>query len=570
MAIDEKAFIDELVFCLDREDIVKARALLQFASDAEASPAVQQKALAELARGPDKVVYPLLNFLTKLQISSSRVQESLYELILDKSFGNTDLVIQYIAEDRENATRLLFIKAAGDLVLTPARPALENVLTTETDPQILTAAVRSIGNLRSRQSLPTIAALAKHPDKYVKQAAIFAISETGGHDAVDMLLAFLGADAETNKLAVEALAEIQDLYALEKLTSLLDADQTVVRDTAIDQLIHLGQKATPLLVRAVENARADYMVHLITTLGHIKDPATVVCLLDIINTQPADANIRQAVYEAMEHIPSPKTAICLVQGLQDPVETVRMCAARAMDSNLSKPLVAGLKNIVRTRSPDAQHAAAALIDAKSDNMITFLVQEPAFLFLAENHITATADPDTRDAFLKKLGGMGLGDLADNMAGKIKDAGPAKQQDPPGIIVVDDSKMMLRLYQNKLSGMGLSCRIFHQPETAVSDILQTRPDLVITDLNMPGMSGLELAREIRKKYGAKDLPILMITTQSDFVEEKDGDIPIDNAFLTRTGINQILHKPFTDDAFQAAVRTYIFPDADIAQNRKDMK
>ena len=554
MAIDEKAFIEELIFCLEKKDIVKARALLQFASDADASPALQQKAMDELARGPEKMVYPLLNFLTKLQISSIRVQESLYELILDKSYGNTNLVIQYISEDRDNATRLLFIKAAGDLMLTATRPALEKLLATETEPQILKAAIQSIGNLKSPQSLPSIAAMAKHPDRNVKRAAIFAISDTGGNESVDMLLDFLGVDAETDKLAVEALAEIQDLYALEKLTSLLDAKGTTVRDTAIDQLIHLGKKATPLLVRAAENARADYLVHLVTTLGNIKDPAAVAPLLAIINTQPADANIRQAVYEAMEKIPSPKTSICLAQGLQDPVEAVRMSAAQAMNVNLSKPLVAGLKNIVRTRSPDARNAVAALIDAKSDNMVSFLVQESAFLILAEKHITTTADPDTRHAFFKKLAGMGLGDLADTMAGKIKDQGHAKQN-LPGIIVVDDSKMMLRLYQNKLSGMGLSCKVFHQPEAAVSEILETRPDLVITDLNMPGMSGLELTREIRKKYGATDLPILMITTQSDFVEEKEGDISIDNAVLTRSGINRILHKPFTDDTFQAAVRKY---------------
>ena len=51
----------------------------------------------------------------------------------------------------------------------------------------------------------------------------------------------------------------------------------------------------------------------------------------------------------MERIPSPKTAISLAQGLQDPVEAVRMSAARAVDMNLSKPLIAGLKNIVRDR-----------------------------------------------------------------------------------------------------------------------------------------------------------------------------------------------------------------------------
>ena len=70
----------------------------------------------------------------------------------------------------------------------------------------------------------------------------------------------------------------------------------------------------------LENAQADYMVHLITTLGYIGDITAVNSIIEIINTQPKDPNIRQAAYEAMERLPSQKSAICLAQGLQDPVE----------------------------------------------------------------------------------------------------------------------------------------------------------------------------------------------------------------------------------------------------------
>ena len=82
------------------------------------------------------------------------------------------------------------------------------------------------------------------------------------------------------------------------------------------------------------------------------------------------------------------------------------------------------------------------------------------------------------------------------------------------------------------------------------------DLVITDLNMPNISGLELTAAVRKKFTRTDLPILMITTQSDFIEEKDGDVQIDDSVLTQSGINRILHKPFTDDVFKDAVSQFI--------------
>ena len=56
--INAKEFIDELIFCLNEKDTVKAKALLQFASDSNVDVKVQQKALAELAKGPEDVVFP--------------------------------------------------------------------------------------------------------------------------------------------------------------------------------------------------------------------------------------------------------------------------------------------------------------------------------------------------------------------------------------------------------------------------------------------------------------------------------------------------------------------------------
>ena len=61
--VNEKEFIDELIFCLEQEDIVKSKALLQFASDANISPVTQIRALQELAKSPENVVFPLLEYL---------------------------------------------------------------------------------------------------------------------------------------------------------------------------------------------------------------------------------------------------------------------------------------------------------------------------------------------------------------------------------------------------------------------------------------------------------------------------------------------------------------------------
>jgi CheY-like chemotaxis protein/HEAT repeat protein len=555
--INPVEFIDELKFCLGEEDVVKAKALLQFASDSNIDPGLQKKALLEIGKAPENVAYPLLEYLTKIEISNPEVLESLYELILDKSYGHMELVIKYIA-DNDNQAKIMFIKAAGELNLTEAASVLKNVIAEEKDTAILNESIKALGMFRLSETLPVFSPLINHSDSSIQHTAIYAVANIGGKEGVDQLISFMTKEEKISKIIVEAIAGIQDSYSLEKLTSLLDSDVTIVRDTAIDQIMKLGVKAVPILTKAFENAEADYMVHLITTLGYIGDPSAVNSIIDIINTQPKDANIRQAAYEAMERIPSQKSAICLAQGLQDPVESVRMSAARAIDKNLSKALVAGLKNIVREGSKDSQNAVSALIDSESTNMYNFLLEEESFLEQAETHLVGKADPTTRDHFLGLLKTKGIDELAEKISKQAaeKDKTTPKKDTSANILVVDDSKMMLRLYQNKLTALGYEPALFDLPENVMPEINKSKPDLIITDLNMPNISGVELTREIRKKFTRQDLPVIMITTQSDFIEDEEGDIKVNSTMLEKSGINKILHKPFTDEEFSKVINEFL--------------
>ncbi len=560
-SIKAEDFIKELKFCIKQEDVVKARALLQFASDANADVDLQKLALLELGKASETIALPLLEYLTGIEISSPELQEALYELILDKSYGNTELVLRFI-RGNEKQSRLLFIRAAGDLGLHEAAGVLQEVISSETDTEILKEAVVALGNLRLEEYLPAFSPIVNAGDHDLKQAAVRSVAAIGGKEAARMLMSFITGEETTDKMAVEAIADIQDLYALDQLTTLLSSDKTIVRDTAIDQLIQLGQKAVPVLTKAFQNAQADYMVHLITTLGYIGDPAAIPAIIDIINTQPKDANIRQAAFEAMERIPSRKTAICLAQGLTDPVETVRMGAARAIDKNLSKALVAGLKNIVRQEDGESNHAVSALIESEAANIFGFLLEEESFLRQAQSHVTENASPLAKERFLKLLKDKGKTELAAELINSLpeekKDRNLEKEEMTKQIFVIDDSSMMLKLYQNKLTKMGFAPSLFQFPEKALPEILSRQPDLVITDLNMPDISGLELTREIRKKYTRTRLPVLMITTQSDFLENEKGDIIVNDTMLQKSGINKVIHKPFTDEVFMQAVKEFLEP------------
>lgn len=83
-----------------------------------------------------------------------------------------------------------------------------------------------------------------------------------------------------------------------------------------------------------------------------------------------------------------------------------------------------------------------------------------------------------------------------------------------IMLVDDSATILLSISSILSKAGYSVEKAANAEDALKKFnANIKVDLLITDLNMPGMNGIELIREVRKLPSCKFMPILFLTTES---------------------------------------------------------
>jgi DNA-binding response OmpR family regulator len=96
-------------------------------------------------------------------------------------------------------------------------------------------------------------------------------------------------------------------------------------------------------------------------------------------------------------------------------------------------------------------------------------------------------------------------------------------------------------------LGFEPVLFEFPASALEWLQDEKPALLLTDLNMPKISGIELARKVREIYSPAKLPIIMVTTQSD---------ARDDGLITSAGINEILPKPFDAPTLLAAISRYI--------------
>ncbi len=81
-------------------------------------------------------------------------------------------------------------------------------------------------------------------------------------------------------------------------------------------------------------------------------------------------------------------------------------------------------------------------------------------------------------------------------------------DEPNVVLIDDEEAFVTTLQERLEMRGFSPRVALNGQDGLDLIAQDPPDVVILDLRMPGMSGLEVLRRIRKSWPG--LPVIMLS------------------------------------------------------------
>jgi two-component system, OmpR family, alkaline phosphatase synthesis response regulator PhoP len=116
-----------------------------------------------------------------------------------------------------------------------------------------------------------------------------------------------------------------------------------------------------------------------------------------------------------------------------------------------------------------------------------------------------------------------------------------------ILVVDDEQDILELLRYNLEREGYKVLTVESGEAAVSETLAARPDLVILDLMLPGIDGVEVCRRIRSKEDLNNIPIIMLTAKSE-----DSDI----ISGLEVGADDYVAKPFSPKVLVARVRALL--------------
>ncbi len=117
---------------------------------------------------------------------------------------------------------------------------------------------------------------------------------------------------------------------------------------------------------------------------------------------------------------------------------------------------------------------------------------------------------------------------------------------PRILVVDDDTALAEMIGIVLRGEGYEPFFSHDGGEAVDAFTEVKPDLVLLDLMLPGMDGIQVCRAIRELSGT---PIIMLTAKSDTADVVQG---------LESGADDYVVKPFNPKELVARVKTRLRP------------
>jgi two-component system, chemotaxis family, chemotaxis protein CheY len=114
-----------------------------------------------------------------------------------------------------------------------------------------------------------------------------------------------------------------------------------------------------------------------------------------------------------------------------------------------------------------------------------------------------------------------------------------------ILVVDDFQTMRRIVRNVLKGLGFTNIVEADNGVTALEILKgEKIDFVVSDWNMPEMTGIELLKTIRASEEWKDLPFLMVTAEGKREQVIDA---------VKNRVNNYVVKPFTPATLEEKIR-----------------
>jgi CheY-like chemotaxis protein len=469
------------------------------------------------------------------------VDEMVYHALYEVLAGQAGLVAA-ILKHPSSRVRILAARRAGADGSPVTLPALLSLLENDSEPDVLVEVIRALGSFREPEVIDRVLRFLQHEEYMVAAWAMRVLAGSGEGKVRDALIDLITRDQELRMeecdlrtvMAVENLAAFRDEQTLDFLIGHLHHPNPAVRKEIIKTVSSHGTLALPALELCMERGRVDEKIMAANVLGLIGGKRSADILVARLQEGTGlDANIKFAIYEALGRIPVMQSIVGLADGLKEKHEMVLLAVVTSIDHVCNFGIVKEIEQLLDRGGKQADRVLRAIVTAHAGKIFAELYRKGVHGEALIHQLLTAGDRKAADVFAGELARI-EGDQAARDCKRLLLEGSASAA--RRILAADDSKAMLYFYRGLANDLGIELITAGDGREALELLEKSgRIDMLITDMNMPNMDGVELVREMRKQAQWAELPILMATTES---ERSQIDLAL------RAGVNEFISKPFS--------------------------
>ncbi len=524
----------ELLNDFDRKPFVEQINILETIASRKMHETIDQLfRLCETQAGNDALVYMIRNTLKTLLLE------------------NEEKTVEGLSAD-DPFIRKFCTDIAGQRKYVTAAPHLIAMAKEETQTAALFEQLSALADILPSDALDLFRRHSHHSDPLISALSIEMLGTYNDTESVKDLCGMVvksemeqhyeECDLATAK-AIWALGKIRNNEAVAFMASRIHHRNPTARRLIHQELVRIGDEAVNFIAPTFEGDSADDKIMAANILGQIGTRDCAEVLVRAFDKGAAtDANIRFAVYEALGRTRYKQRPICLAAALDEEEELVLMAVVMALDDQLNETIENRIMEIASAENAGSDRLLRAVVAGEAFNLFKLIYYNDRKLArrLVESIMKAN-DQDLIQKYRIKLEEIG-DEMAKTAAARL---GRTQINDSAkSVLTVDDSRAMLNFYRSALSSMNLIIISASNGKEGMELIESGCSfDIILSDMNMPVMDGIEFTRKVREKPQFAEIPIVMVTTESEKSQTE---------LARKAGVNHFLTKPFTPEAIREVV------------------
>lgn len=511
--------------------------------------------LDELVESGQAEAVPALLELYATPMADQAVDEMVYHTLYALLAGRPAAVAEGL-RSAAGRVRLLAVRRAAADGDAQVLPALVELLTSCRDQELLAEIIRALGSFQEPSLTGRLLPFLTHDDAVVAawtMNSLVQLNSPAGRAALQELVTVSAEQVANSGIcdlrtaqAIGSIGKYRDAAAAEFLVTYIHHTVAAFRRVVISELAAMGEVVLPAMARCLTAGDKDEKImaaNIVGWTGHKKGADLLITVLD--QDAALDANLRFAIYEGLGRIASMRSFIGLADGLQETDEMVLMAVVTGLNELCNPGLVKTIKALLDQADEQSKRVLQAMVTSRAARLFAAVHAEGSHRQTLLEAITASGDHEAIAFFRAELAKMAS---AEAQADAEKLVVGARVSGQRKIVAADDSKAMLFFYKGAAVELGLELTTAVDGKEAL-EFMQTASDieLLVTDMNMPNMDGIELTRELRKLPQWAGLPILMATTETEAAQADQA---------RAAGVNDFLSKPFSKEDFIKKISEFL--------------